>query len=232
MSCILAIDSSTDACSVALTTSSGVHQQLSVVPREHTQHLLPMVETLLAQHQMVLNQCDAIAFSTGPGSFTGLRIGLSIAQGLAYGADLPLVPISTLEAMAQTALRLQRANAGECIIPVIDARMDEVYWAAYQVSESGLEVLVDDTMSHPDKACILPDNQRHTVGVGSGCRYEVLQARIANHILEFFPQAYDVATLATSAYAKGEHVSPLEATPTYLRNEISWQKRQRIRQSH
>lgn len=235
MPCILAIDSSTDACSVAITTTSGIQQKLSVVPREHTQRLLPMVESLLAEHQLALSQCDAIAYGAGPGSFTGLRIGLSVAQGLAYGADIPLVPVSTLKAMAQTAVRLQVVSDGDCIIPVIDARMDEVYWSAYTVVDQQLNTLTEDSMSHPEQAAILTQEQDFDVdqgikGVGSGWRYDVLQKRATDGYTEdFYPQAHDVATLALGEYATGNTVSPLEATPVYLRNEISWQKRQRIR---
>ena len=234
MTTILAIDTSTDACSVAIHTTTGIQQVLSVSPREHTQRLLPMVEGLLADHQLLLSQCDAIALTVGPGSFTGLRIGLSTAQGLAYGADLPLIPVSTLKALAQTALRTKTLDVDSVILPVIDARMDEVYWAAYGIeSEHSQSVvtLVDDGMCQPDDVAIAEAiEQPRVVGVGSGWKYQTLQSRFPlQYDIDCYPQAYDVASIAEQDYQHGVRYSPLELTPTYLRNEISWQKRQRIR---
>lgn len=250
MSHILAIDTSTDACSVAISTPSGVHQTLSVSPREHTQRLLPAVESLLAQHELSLSQCDAIAFGAGPGSFTGLRIGLSTAQGLAYGADLPLIPISTLKAMAYSAIRLQGlvgkaqavgqnqqgegSDGGYTVIPMLDARMNEVYVSAFHVDTQGdVRRLMADAMSAPEQAALFDmprDSQLY--GVGSGWLYPCIQERFdcqAQYDTYFYPHAYDVALLAADDYQSGNVESPLTVTPTYLRNEISWKKRQRIR---
>lgn len=244
---ILAIDTSTDACSVAISTPTGVYQTLSVSPREHTQRLLPSVESLLAEHQLTLSQFDAIAFGAGPGSFTGLRIGLSTAQGLAYGADLPLIPISTLKAMAYSTIRLQalvkasqesEEMSGSIVIPVIDARMNEVYWSAYHIDhQGGIDLLVDDTMSSPENAAVIDDLTGASVyGVGSGWSYPILQERFSDERClcteDAYPHAYDVALLAADEYIAGNTVSPLTATPTYLRNEISWKKRQRIRKEN
>lgn len=238
MTHILAIDTSTDACSVAILTPSGVKQTLLIAPREHTQRLLPSVEALLAEHSLALSQFDAIAFGVGPGSFTGLRIGLSTAQGLAYGADLPLIPISTLQAMAQTALRLGTVNSGQTIIPAIDARMNEVYWSAYQHNSDTQQwlTLQDEAMASPEA---LAENtwfqsQSDVVAVGSGWHYACLSQQLAlPAIIETYPEAYDIAVLAKQAWdEKGDDatMSPLAAVPTYMRNEISWKKRQRIRE--
>jgi len=231
---ILAIDTSTDACSVAILTPSGISQILSITPREHTQRVLPAIEKLLSEHQLSLTQFDAIAFSVGPGSFTGLRIGISVAQGLAYGADLPLIPISTLAAMAQTAVRLLNVRESQTIMPVIDARMNEVYWSTYTLDKQTQKVcaISDELMAHPDKA--INDSvaiESDIVAVGSGWIYEPLQQRFGvSATVDFYPHAQDIAILAEDDYNRGLMISPLEANPTYIRDEVSWKKRQRIRQ--
>jgi tRNA threonylcarbamoyladenosine biosynthesis protein TsaB len=253
MTHILAIDTSTDACSVALLTPSGVYQTLAIAAREHTQRLLPSIDALLKEHHIPLSKLDAIAFCVGPGSFTGLRIALSTAQGLAYGADLPLIPISTLETLACTALRLQLATSGQLIIPSIDARMNEVYWCAYRADDSGnVQAQCDEMISSPDVLAdsewlqIKPNKSEDTnenkssvelvSAIGSGWHYPCLQAFensvvIDEVVLAAYPEAYDMALLAEKVYTAGgdKLISPLSAVPTYMRNEISWKKRTRIR---
>ena len=234
MSNILAIDTSTDACSVAMLTPGGVQQTIIVAPREHTQRLLPLINTLLADHQMSLSQCDAIAFGVGPGSFTGLRIALSTAQGLAYGADLPLIPVSTLKTMVHTAVRLGLVSGTESVVPVIDARMNEVYWSAYQKNnDQPLVEIHEETIASPES--LLNSEfitaQGAFVGVGSGWHYACLSSTNAKKIqLDVYPEAYDVAVLAQEQYANKQTISPLTAIPTYMRNEVSWKKRQWIRE--
>lgn len=107
---ILALDTATEACSVALWNDGEIHSLFEVCPREHTQRVLPMVQQLLADQGITLNQLDALAFARGPGSFTGVRIGIGIAQGLALGAGLPMLGVSTLATLAQGAYRLTGAN--------------------------------------------------------------------------------------------------------------------------
>ena len=252
MPTILAIDTSTDACSVALQSSRGIEQSLSITPREHTQRVLPMVEQLLAAHQCSLSELDAIAVSIGPGSFTGLRIGLSIAQGLAYGADLPLVAVSTLDTMAQTALRLYQPTVAQVIVPVIDARMDEVYWSRYDVTApvnkahtsaanaKALSLREQPCVSSPDAIVTDIDmsESANIIAVGSGWSYAVLQqycqqqpTLFSTIEIDFYPQAHDLAILAERVYLNGDTVNPLDAAPVYLRDEVSWKKRQKIRKS-
>ena len=245
---ILAIDTSTDACSVALLTPEGVHQTLVIAPREHTQRLLPMIDALLKEHQVPLSQLDAIAFCVGPGSFTGLRIALSTAQGLAYGADLPLIPVSTLATLACSALRLQLATPDQIIIPSIDARMNEVYWSAYRSDASGnLSALCDETLSAPEHLAesewVTNAQQQAVAGVGSGWQYDCLTngIKVTNDVtnattvtINAYPEAHDMALLAEKVYQQDiadseKFISPLAAVPTYMRNEISWKKRTRIR---
>lgn len=122
---ILAIDTATEACSVALWNNGEKHALFEICPREHTQRILPMVQQVLAESGVTLNQLDALAFGRGPGSFTGVRIGIGIAQGLAMGAELPMIGVSTLATMAQGAFRVTGATQ---VLAAIDARMGEVYW--------------------------------------------------------------------------------------------------------
>ena len=232
MPAILAIDTTIDACSLALVTPRGIKESVSLAAREHTQHLLPMVDTLLKEAGIALSELDAIAYGCGPGSFTGLRICLSVAQGLAYGADLPLIPISSLHTMAVGALRLQQP-AHPVIVPAIDARMNEVYWSAYRVTEGGLETLLAEQVSSPDECAqqLLALPVERVYGVGSGWHEPVLQGLAgAEFDTEFYPRAYDVAEMALALYDKGQSVAAMAAQPTYLRNKIHWKKRERIRQ--
>lgn len=122
---ILAIDTATEACSVALYNQGETLAHFELCAREHTQRILPLVQQILAEAGLSLKQLDALAFGRGPGSFTGVRIGIGIAQGLSLGAELPLLPVSTLQTMAQGAYRQTGADR---VLAAIDARMGEVYW--------------------------------------------------------------------------------------------------------
>lgn len=232
MPTILAVDTTTDACSVALTTQDSTHQSLIIAPREHTQRLLPMVASLLADTGLSLQQLDAIAYGCGPGSFTGLRIALSVAQGLAYGADLPLIAVSSLEAMAKGAVRLQSLS-NTLVLPIIDARMDEVYWSAYTVDNNGqLEKIGVEQVASPEDCyqSIVEFPHDKLSAVGSGWHYPAFdQLEPVYKEQQCYPAAYDVAELASERYKKGEGSKPKDAQLTYLRNEIHWQKRARIR---
>ena len=132
---ILAIDTATEACSVALWNDGTVNAHFELCPREHTQRILPMVQDILTTSGTSLTDINALAYGRGPGSFTGVRIGIGIAQGLALGAELPMIGVSTLMTMAQGAWR---KNGATRVLAAIDARMGEVYWAEYQRDENGI----------------------------------------------------------------------------------------------
>ena len=132
---ILAIDTATEACSVALWNDGTVNAHFELCPREHTQRILPMVQDILTTSGTSLTDINALAYGRGPGSFTGVRIGIGIAQGLALGAELPMIGVSTLMTMAQGAWR---KNGATRVLSAIDARMGEVYWAEYQRDENGI----------------------------------------------------------------------------------------------
>lgn len=225
MSRILALDTSTDACSVALSLDGEVHHEFVVEPRRHTHLLLPMVERLLVDSGAALSSLDAIAFGRGPGSFAGIRIATGAAQGLALGADLPLLPISTLESMAVGA----KAASGEYsrVLTALDARMDEVYWAAFDISGTLPKLLMAESVRSPSEADA-PDGGPW-LGVGSGWRYveqmpPALVASVGEFRLEVYPDACAMLPLAEAHLMKGLATAPEQALPVYLR-EGTWKKR-------
>jgi tRNA threonylcarbamoyladenosine biosynthesis protein TsaB len=224
---ILAIDTATEACSVALYDGGETRAYFELCPREHTQRILPLVQQILSESGLALKQLDALAFGRGPGSFTGVRIGIGIAQGLALGAALPLLPVSTLLAMAQQAYRLHGAQQ---VLTAIDARMGEVYWAQYQRLHSGQwtgeqseSVLKPEQLSAQG---LQLNGQWFTVGTGWQT-YPQLFAEyqpqlVASDVL--LPAAEDMLPLACQAWQQGVRIAPEHAEPVYLRNEVTWKK--------
>ncbi len=224
---ILAIDTATEACSVALLNKEKVTAHFELCTREHTQRILPMVQTLLQQEQTTLAGLDALAYGRGPGSFTGVRIGIGIAQGLALGAGLPVVGISTLKTMAQSAWRLQGASR---VLAAIDARMGEVYWAEYQRDEQGI------WQGEETEAVLKPEYalQRMTALTGCwamvGTGWKAYPQLTEASVLELhstaveLPCAEDMIPLAVADILAGKTVPVAQAEPTYLRNEVTWKK--------
>lgn len=236
MTKILAIDSSTPACSVALSVDGDVNEEFVLAAQEHTRRLLPMVDDLLTSHGVALTELDAIAFTQGPGSFTGLRIGVGVVQGLAFGANLPVIPISTLEVLAAGAQRMLSLPAESLIAPVLDARMGEVYGALYAAGTEAVDlrvVLEDSVMEPAALAAVLADlaagERLYLAGGGS----ELLRDACAKLDVQFHEDihvhALDVARLAEERLKAGNTVSAMDAVPVYVRNEVSWAKRKRIR---
>lgn len=243
MATILAIDTSTSACSVALSLQGSIQEDFRLSPQSHTQCLLPMIDQLLASHQISLTAVDAIALTTGPGSFTGLRIGLGIVQGLAFGADLPVIGESSLHVMSLSANRLLRPTAQTYLLPSFDARMQEVYWACYRCGTSATEAefIVEDTVAAPKSmleyartlsAPLLAVGDGWTCLSGNGIDENgdiESSLNCLQVVADFYPHAYDVAALSQVAYQHGRMKSPAEVEPVYIRNEVSWKKRQKIR---
>lgn len=236
MSRILALDTSSDACSAALLIDGTVSERFSVIPREHTQRLLPMVNELLADHQQELSQLDAIAFGRGPGSFTGLRICLGVVQGLAFGADLPVIPVSTLQALALGGISDHHYAEQSRLLVALDARMSEVYWAEFRVEEQIPQLITDEYVMNPAAVAEVLDQYVDAeepvtrYGLGPGWHYPDMAAIDTKDVqLEAHPHASCIARLAEPLWQSGKAVSALEAQPTYLRDTVSWKKRQRIR---
>ena len=227
MARILALDTSTEACSVALKLGDEVVENFQLQPRKHTQLLLPMVEEILAEAGIGLNQLDAIAFANGPGSFTGLRIATGVVQGLAFGADLPVIPVTTLETLALTAFREHYAHY---IISSLDARMGEVYWGAYHWNGQGFDCLSVPEVIAPDQVALQnPVDDADWVGAGSGFQLldqfsPVMQSLVQQTYPEMLPQAGDIARLAELYWHQGKTVSAEEAMPVYLRDNVAFKK--------
>lgn len=225
---ILALDTATEACSVALWNDGEVHALFELCPREHTQRILPMVAQVLSDSGVALAGLDALAFGRGPGSFTGVRIGIGIAQGLALGADLPMIGVSTLKTMAQGAQRVAGASR---VLAAIDARMGEVYWAQYTAQGDGVwlgeesEVVQTPAQIALAQARSLQGMWHH---VGTGWQtYPSLMADSSAELRDgqmLLPMAEDMLPLALQAWRDGGAVSVEQAQPTYLRNEVTWKK--------
>jgi tRNA threonylcarbamoyladenosine biosynthesis protein TsaB len=223
---ILSLDTSTEACSAALWVDGQVFEQFELVQQQHSQRILPMVDAVLAEGQCSLKQCDALAFGRGPGSFTGVRIGTGVAQGLAFGADLPVVPVSSLAAVAQA----QRAAH---VLVAFDARMDQVYWGCFaRNAQGGMLAVGEEAVSHPPEIR-LPDPDTVWVGAGSGWdRYAdhllvTLDGAIESWQAEQYPHAAQVAMLAADAVRRGEQQLAQAAIPVYLRDNVAAKPRAR-----
>ncbi|HDX8613971.1 tRNA (adenosine(37)-N6)-threonylcarbamoyltransferase complex dimerization subunit type 1 TsaB [Aeromonas dhakensis] len=223
---ILAVDTATEACSAALLVGEKVFSRWEEAPRDHTRKILPMVQAVLDEAGVTLDELDAIAFGRGPGSFTGVRIGIGVAQGLALGAGVPLIGISTLAAMAQGAHRLDGA---ERVLTAIDARMDEVYFGHYELINGRIQLVGEEVVSGPAALVAsrgtLPGSFTR-VGTGFETYGETLAA-LADELVTSqvrFPAAEDMLPLARSAWLAGEAVAVEQATPVYLRDKVTWKK--------
>ena len=223
---ILAVDTATEACSAALLVGEQVFSRWEEAPRDHTRKILPMVQAVLDEAGVTLDELDAIAFGRGPGSFTGVRIGIGVAQGLALGAGVPLIGISTLAAMAQGAHRLDGA---ERVLTAIDARMDEVYFGQYELIAGRIQLVGEEMGSGPAALVAsrgtLPGSFTR-VGTGFETYGETLAA-LADELVASqvrFPAAEDMLPLARSAWLAGEAVAVEQATPVYLRDKVTWKK--------
>lgn len=225
---LLAIDTSTEACSVALQVGTERLHLDEVCPQQHSKRVLPMVQQLLTESGLSLQQLDGIVFGRGPGSFTGVRIGVGVTQGLAFGADLPVYGVSTLAAMAQAAYRLHGATQ---VIAAIDARMAEIYLGYFALAEQTQQPLMQAVAA---EMAIKPQDltssvlQGDCIAVGTGWqtyREQLLKwqtAQISDQIL--YPSAQDMLALAMSAFASGQFVCAELAEPVYVRDEVTWKK--------
>jgi tRNA threonylcarbamoyladenosine biosynthesis protein TsaB len=219
---ILAIDTSTEACSAALLCDGQMHERYQLAPREHGRLILKMIDEVLSDAGLSLKQLDALAFGRGPGAFTGVRIATGVIQGLAFGADLPVVPVSSLAALAQGAARQHGATR---VLAALDARMGEIYWGVYQSDAAGLMVEVEVERVCPAQMIETPAGMGW-FGVGSGfaAYAEILRERLGAALAgcapDAYPQARDVAVLGAAAFARGEAVSAEQALPVYLRDNV------------
>lgn len=226
MSRILSVDTSTDACSAALWLDGEITSEFVIEPRRHTHLILPMVERLLAAAEITTSQLDAIAFGRGPGSFAGIRIATGIAQGLALGADLPLIPVSTLASMA-VAVSDKAIERNMPVLALLDARMNEVYWGLFDFSDNLPRLQGEEHVNAPaDVDVSIPDD---CIAVGSGLSYRdelpvSLNKRLIDCVSDVYPSASDMLVLAENELQQGRTVPPEQALPVYLR-QGTWKKR-------
>jgi len=239
MTKILTIDSSTEACSVALDLD-GVHRSLfELAPRRHAELLLPMIHQLLSESKIELNELDAIGCCVGPGAFTGLRIAISVAQGLAYASNLPCIAISSLETMAEQAFA--GSNAKYCLAS-IDARMKEVYFSVFQREKTERhKVLLREEVIAPQlidlQGNITAEHKIIKVGTGwseyqyndelEALKTENTQIDGLKQRIILYPDAKWMLRIANKNYEAGELLEPAHLQPVYLRNNIALKKSER-----
>ncbi len=225
---MLAIDASTETCAVALGDGAAWDERSLVAGHRHSELLLPMIRGLLDDHGATLSDLDGVAFGAGPGAFTGLRIACGIAQGLALGAGLPMIGVSTLEALAETA---RQQHPTSRVIAALDARAQEVYVAAYRHDGVRWHEAVAPAVIAP-AAATLPDGGGW-IGVGSGfTAYPTLRERciavLASYEPILAPTATAIGALALPRLAAGEGVAARDAAPIYLRHKVALTSAERV----
>ena len=219
---ILAIETSTEACSAALMIDDNIVEKYDVVPRQHAKLILNMVDQLLAESENTLSGLDALAFGRGPGGFTGVRVATGVIQGLAYGADLPVIPVSTLAALAQSASETETS-----ILAAIDARMGEVYWGLFKRIDENIAATSGEQVSKPEHVNITEGDDWYGVGSGWQTYGELLTKQLNGKIASFsadrFPRASHVLELAREEFNNGNTLNAEQALPVYLRNKVTFQ---------
>ena len=184
----------------------------------HSESILPMVQQLLAEAGLALARCDALAFGVGPGSFTGVRTACGIVQGLAFGADLPVAPVVTLEAMAQGCAETTQADN---VLAVLDARMGEVYWAQYRHAPHGWETVIAPSLSAAREVHVQGVVQACGNGLSAYANDFSAQAFVAGGLAQLMPHARQIATLGARAVAQRRTLPAQDAQPLYLRNKVA-----------
>ncbi|OEY68019.1 tRNA (adenosine(37)-N6)-threonylcarbamoyltransferase complex dimerization subunit type 1 TsaB [Marinobacter sp. X15-166B] len=228
---LLALDTSSEGCSAALSVDGVVSERFELAPRGHTRLLMPMVRSLLGEHRLSPADLDVLAFAAGPGSFTGLRIATGVIQGLAFGLELPVVPVSSLAVVAAEVMDRHSLDEGEGVAVAFDARMSEVYWGCF-VSRSGQPHSLDDQrVCAPDRVSLpsAPAAPARWWGAGSGWQLQeqmpaAVRACMTAVDSTVTPRARYVAGLAEVGYHRGDSVPAAQAQPLYLRDTVTWKK--------
>jgi tRNA threonylcarbamoyladenosine biosynthesis protein TsaB len=215
---LLALDTSTEYLSLALWLDGDVIARGLLAGQQHSRLALPMLKEMLNEAGLALQDLDSIAFGEGPGSFTGLRIGCGIAQGLAFGAGLPVVGVSTLLALAQQ-------GGSERMIACLDARMGEVYLAAYTRQDTAWLAVLEPGLYRPEDVPAVPGSGWHGIGSGWAAYGNILRERYAGQTSrvdgQAFPHARDIAALAAGQFSTGNARTAAEAAPSYIRNKVA-----------
>ena len=218
---LLAFETATEACSVALYLDGEVHARHAVAPRRHAELALPWAEALLDEAGVARSTLAAVACGRGPGAFTGVRLAIALTQGIALALDLPVVGVSTLAALAQ-----QAAPSAPRIVAAIDARMGEVYLGAFARDGEGLVIPDGDELLAPPDSVALPPGRWTGVGTGFGAQEGVLAHRANGQAdaidATTLPHAAAVARLAARAVAAGQAIAPERLEPAYLRDKVAF----------
>ena len=227
---LLAIETATEACSVALWIDGEVRERFGIVPRQHAELALPWAEQLLAESGFAKSQLDAIAVGRGPGAFTGVRLAVALAQGIALALARPVVPVSTLAALAFPSPLVGEGGAqapgeGANILAAIDARMGEIYVAAFRRDGDSIIPTSDEIVIAPAQYDLPEGEGWIGVGTGFAAADGVLQSRFGSRFASMdataLPHAADVARLGVSAFANGGGLAPERLEPAYLRNNVA-----------
>lgn len=225
---ILAFDTATEACSAAVMIGNRQAERFELAPRQHADLLLPMIHSLLTETDCQLSELDAIAFGQGPGSFMGVRIAAAVAQALAFAVERPVIPISTLQTLAQQAYMSYHY---EQVVTAWDARMGEVYWAVYELNATGtMQPTVIDSLSLPNQLRLFLEakaakSQQYGL-VGNAFQVYESEFLHLHDCMSYvdakrYPTALAMTILAKQAFQQNKMVSALDAEPFYLRNEVA-----------
>lgn len=225
MSTILAIDTTTNACSIALARSGEITESFRLAPREQSHFLMGMIESLLQQEACDRSTIDAVAVSHGPGSFMGVRLGVGIAQGIAYGLSIPIIPCSSLQVLAQTAFDQHHVTS---VISAWDARMKALYWGGYDIDQHGImQNTVTDSLTLVSEFIL--DAPEPAVLVGNAWQVYVddlsCDTNLTSHqsITDIYPRAASLAKIAEHYYLNNHSLTTAELIePVYLRDKVTY----------
>jgi tRNA threonylcarbamoyladenosine biosynthesis protein TsaB len=219
---LLAVETATDACSAALFLDGVIHESYELTSKAHTQLILPMIDGLLLDAGLKPADVQGLAFGCGPGSFTGVRIATGVIQGLALGLDVPVMPVSTLAAIAQDYFDQHQDSVA---FVAIDARMGEIFWGVYQRDAQGFARLLGEEAVTPAEAVIFPELPGVGLGTGWAVYQDVLQAKLAGWVThiepDLLPRARAIASLGADGFAQGRAVAVEQAMPVYLRDKVA-----------
>jgi tRNA threonylcarbamoyladenosine biosynthesis protein TsaB len=221
---LLGIEMSSSVGSIALRCGDEIRAREIATPREQTELLLPLVHELLAEAEVGLGALDGITFGRGPGSFTGLRVAAAAAQGLALASGVPLLPVSSLLCLAQTAWR--REGVARAVV-CVDARMGEVYWAVFAVTGGAMRAEGDERLGAPADLTFPAEGPCAAVGDGFASYRDTLAACLAaaqSTWPDLKPAAEDLFPRAAADLLAGRSVTPAEALPVYLREHTAWRR--------
>lgn len=238
---ILTFDTATEACTVALQCGDVVFYRHEIAPQQHAKLLLPLIQSLIDEANIRLSDLTAIGFGCGPGSFMGVRLATGMAQGLGFGLNIRLIPISTLQTIAQTAYEKNKvtlhgqlaaiemrapasAHQQHTILSGWDARMNEIYWGFYQLDKNNLmQPKINDQLSAPEA---VDTSFVHTIGSLAGNAWKAYRDRLPSafssiqSFTDLYPEAKAMLPIALSKYVSGEAVTAENAHPHYVRHHV------------